>query len=399
MLRISESLLAIQHASLPVRSATRVRARRAEFVDQIALEATRQEISQPETKATSPTWAGNVQAGVDANAAGLQRLGARMTLPIAPGGQPSARPAPPARSWLQRLGDLFFAGRMRMAPLALTLALAVTGALGLARVTQASLPGDLTYPIKSWVTMMNLSLAAPDARSEASVAAALQLQADIVASATRAQERATVDARITAPRESVSLLFDGYEGRLLKFGDVRVVPTFQPDPNLPATRPMEIVGELQPGALVLLTMQILPGQGDLVQGVRAEVREAAAPAPSESASPEVPAVTEPPTPEGAEMLVPALEEGATPVPCTPSMPEEWGVYTVVKGDNLTALARATGATVREIAGANCLWSDVIVIDQQIFLPLDEDLPVVAPAPPAAGAAPEGEAPNAPAAKP
>ncbi|MGL4650968.1 MAG: LysM peptidoglycan-binding domain-containing protein, partial [Caldilineaceae bacterium] len=89
-----------------------------------------------------------------------------------------------------------------------------------------------------------------------------------------------------------------------------------------------------------------------------------------------------PTREGAEMLVPAAAEGATPVPCTPQVPNGWGIYTVIQGDHLTALARATGTTVREIAGANCLVSDVIVIGQTLAIPLNSALPVVSPAAPA-----------------
>jgi LysM repeat protein len=148
--------------------------------------------------------------------------------------------------------------------------------------------------------------------------------------------------------------------------------------------------------LVWLTVQILPGQADLVQGVRADVQQptgapiAAAPvdqnlsaaaedaavdsfAPAGTPLPAGPTATA--TPEGVEMLVLAAQEGATPVPCSPFLPPGWGAYTVQKGDHLTALARATGTTVREIAGANCLASDVIQIGQLLFVPLDDELPV------------------------
>ncbi|MGL4649179.1 MAG: hypothetical protein ACRC1H_07210, partial [Caldilineaceae bacterium] len=277
MLLISESLLALQHAPLPARNSTRVRARRTEFLNQIALEQTRQDVVHPDVLPTTPTYAGYVQPlpSADPNAAGLQRLGARVpNAAIGASTRPAGRPAAPMpRSWLQRLADAFTIGRLRLMPLIITLTLALTAALGLARVTQASLPGDLTYPLKSWVKMMNLSLAAPEARATASQQAAELIQADIAASAVRAQERIGAGSPIVAPRESVSLLFDGYEGRLLKFGDIRVVPSWQPDPNQPATLPMNITGDLRPGALVWLTMQILPGQGDLVQGVSADVQE------------------------------------------------------------------------------------------------------------------------------
>jgi len=398
MLLISQSLLAIQHAPLPARNPTRMRARRSEFINQIALEQTRQQVEHPEALPPAPVYSGYrppTQTPASTNAAGLQRLGARVpaTTATTPP-RTTGRPQPAQRSWLQRLADSLSTGRMRLMPLIVTLTIAAAAALGLAQATQASLPGDLTYPIKVWVQMMNLNLAAPEERAAVSQQAAQSLQADFALSAARAQQRASAgeSLELVVQRESVSLVFEGYDGRLLKFGDIRVVPSYQPNPNDAATLPMEISGDLRPGALVRLTVQILPGQADLVQGVRAEVRQDAsqsvqdAPAVG-SADTEATAPTAPeaetatieaaPTREGAEMLMP--RSGATPVPCTPKIPDGWGTYRVVRGDHLTSIARASATTVRAIAGANCLDSDVIITGQKLFVPLNGTLPVEPPA--------------------
>jgi LysM repeat protein len=225
-----------------------------------------------------------------------------------------------------------------------TLAFALSSVFGLWRVSTASLPGDLTYPIKAWVTMMNLSMTSPELRAQAAQANAAEIQSEFAESARRAQEKASTGAQIdgVTHQESVFLVFEGYDGRLLKFGDIRVLPSYQPDPADEARQPMEVEGNLQPGAQVWLTVQILPGQADIVQGVRAEVQDG----------------------------VPSAEKPATPVACTSSRPAGWVSHTVRRGDTLSALSQASGATVREIAGANCLDSEAIFAGQLLFLPAE-----------------------------
>jgi LysM repeat protein len=103
---------------------------------------------------------------------------------------------------------------------------------------------------------------------------------------------------------------------------------------------MVIEGDLQPGDQVWLTVQILPGQADVVQGVRAVVQAAEA----ETAPP------------------------PTAIPCSPRRPAGWGNYTVQRGDTLSALSVRSNASIRQIAGANCLESDVIIRGQLLYLP-------------------------------
>lgn len=328
MLMLVDGMTAMQHSPVPVRAPQRTAARRAEFFNQVALERSRREVELPAASRPAP----------------LQ--GARLSPAPSAARPQSQRPRGLLGLW-GALQDALTVGQLRLAPLIATLAVAFGGALGLWRVTSASLPGDLTYPIKSWVQMMNLSLTAPEEREALAQEAAGDIQADFAESARRAQARATAGASLAGVthQETVFLIFDGYDGRLLKFGDIRVVPSFQANPGDLAPTPMVIEGNLQPGSPVWLTVQILPGQAEVVQGVKAvvEAKQQAAAEP-------------------------------TPVVCTPQRPAGWGYYTVARGDTLAKLAESSGGSVREIAGANCLESDVIIAGQMLFLPNNVQLP-------------------------
>lgn len=324
LLRVGEFLFAMQHAPLPVRSSEHLSKRRAHFIDQIALEKMRQEIDDASTVSAATRTAKPI----------LQPAPAR----------PKQRSQAGMAGWWNRAVEGFALGNLRLAPVVATLAIVFTSVFGLWRVSSASLPGDLTYPIKSWVTMMNLSFTAPDQRAASSQASAAAIQNDFTASAQRAQERATAGAEIAGVthQESVFLVFDGFDGRLLKFGDIRVVPSWQPNPASESRSNMEIVGDLQPGAEVWLTVQILPGQADIVQGVRAEVK--------------------------SESDQAAASDAATPVSCVASRPAGWKFHTVLRGETLSSLSESSGASERAIAGANCLDSDSIFAGQMLFLP-------------------------------
>ncbi len=324
MLLINASMVAIQHAPLPIRSPQRQAARREQFMEQLLLERTRQELADPQLQAAATP------------------AGYRMVAPATRPQRRSQRNAEGPLGWWGRFQELFTVGNMRLAPIVLTLAIALTSALGLWQATNASLPGDLTYPIKSWVKMMNLSFSDPERVGAVSAAAAETIQADFAESALRAEELKAAGEALEGivHQETVFLVFEGYEGRLLKFGDIRVVPSWQPDPNSPTSQPMVVEGDLQPGDQVWLTVQILPGQADVVQGVRAVVSESA------------PAAAPPPT----------------AIPCTPRRPAGWGNYTVQRGDTLSALSVRSDTSIRQIAGANCLDSDVIIRGQLLYLP-------------------------------
>lgn len=325
MLQLGEFMMAMQNQPMPVRAQSNVRARRNEFLNQIVLERTRQELERPLAEKTPVEYLAKSSA----------KAGARRTA------------LPTALGWWQRVQDALTLGNARLAPIVATLVIVLTSVFGLWRVSIASLPGDLVYPIKAWMQMMNLTLASPENRILVASEASATVQADIAESARRAEEKATAEKSLAASvrQETVFLVFDGYEGKLLKFGDIRVAPSWQPDAAAAATAPMVVEGDLQPGAQVWLTMQILPGQADLVQGVKALVQE--------SDTPDAPQ--------------------PTPIACTPQRPAGWKNYTVTRGDTLSALSVATNTTIRAIAGANCLDSDVILAGQLLFIPNNTQL--------------------------
>lgn len=323
MMRLGEFMLSMQHEQPPVRTAAQQQSRRAAFLDQIVLEKTRRELERPLADKTPAEYLARPT---------VTRQSSRVTK------RRSHLPAP--LGWWQQLQEAFTLGNMRLAPIVATLVIVLSSVFGLWRVSIASLPGDLVYPIKVWMQMMNLTLTSPEKREIAASEASATVQADIAESARRAESQSSGDTQAAVRQETVFLVFEGFEGKLLKFGAIRVVPTWQPDVASAATSPMLVDGDLQPGAHVWLTIQILPGQADLVQGVRAVVQE------SDSA-----AVPQP-----------------TPVVCTPERPAGWTNYTVARGDTLTAIAASTGSSVREIASANCLESDVILGGQMLYIP-------------------------------
>ena len=62
--------------------------------------------------------------------------------------------------------------------------------------------------------------------------------------------------------------------------------------------------------------------------------------------------------------------------CPP--PPGWGAYFVRRGDTLFSLARAHHLSVDEAKSANCLESDLLQVDQILFLPLPTPTPTPPP---------------------
>jgi LysM repeat protein len=174
----------------------------------------------------------------------------------------------------------------------------------------------------------------------------------------KAANRADANSAIIQAEDTQ--VYYGRNGRLLKVGGLTVMDRYQPDANLEVFKEMTIEGDLQPGARVDLTYQIMPGQSDTVQGIALTV------------------VAPPNEAEIIEVDLPANElpqAGA----CSVSQPEGWVPYTVQSGDNLTFLANRGGTTVSKIAEVNCLESEVIVIGAKLLVPADSlktDLPLL-----------------------
>ena len=236
----------------------------------------------------------------------------------------------------------------RLAPIAVILILVVTGMLSIVTAAKASVPGDITYPLKEWARSQELALA-PDEEKPA-----IQARQEQEISKEVQQAAAKADRKNLVIEETSTLTFHGYEASRYKVGDFLVAPQYQPDPNAEVFEPMTVVGDLEPGAQVELTYRILPGQTGsqgtpLVQGVSMRV------------------IAPPPTPTPAPTAV--TPPTVTPTPaCRPYTPRGWVRYTVRPGDTLSALAARGGVSVGRLMEANCLTSSKIIAGERISAP-------------------------------
>ncbi len=238
----------------------------------------------------------------------------------------------------------------RLAPIAVILILVATGMLSIVTAAKASVPGDMTYPLKEWVRSQELALA-PDEEKPA-----IQARQEQEISKEVQQAAAKADRKNLVIEETSTLTFHGYEASRYKVGDFLVAPQYQPDPNVEIFEPMTIIGDLEPGAQVELTYRILPGQTGsqgtpLVQGVSMRVL---APPPT-------------PTPAPTAVVPPTATPRPTPS-CRPYTPRGWVRYTVRSGDTLSALAARSGVSVGRIMEANCLTSSKIIAGERLSAP-------------------------------
>lgn len=240
---------------------------------------------------------------------------------------------------------LFSVRTLRLAPIIAVIAVLLLSTSTLVTVAQSSVPGDLTYSLKQWIRKQELQLAPPSMRDLVRQEQERELAEDVAKAATRA------DANSAVIRAEDTQLFYGRSGRLLKVGGLTVMDRYQPDANIEVFSPMQIDGELLPGAQVNLVYQIMPGQSDTVQGIALTVL--APPAPDYDA---------------ADALKPAVMPAVTG--CVASQPEGWVPYEVRPGDNLTFIATRGATTVGKIMEVNCLSSENILIGARLFVPAD-----------------------------
>lgn len=253
------------------------------------------------------------------------------------------------------LQDLFGSPALRLAPLILVLALVLLSTTTVVSLAQTAVPGDLTYTLKQWIRKQELELAPPGQRDLVRQEQERELAEDVAKAAIRA------DANSAIIQAEDTQIYYGRNGRLLKIGGLTVMDQYQPDANVEVFKEMTVEGDLQPGAQVDLTYQILPGQSDMVQGIALTV------------------VAPPNEAEVIEVDLPANEQLPEAGACSVSRPEGWVPYTVKGGDNLTFLANRGGTTVSKIAEVNCLESEVIVIGAELYVPADSlrtDIPLL-----------------------
>lgn len=263
--------------------------------------------------------------------------------------------------------NLFGPSALRLAPLAALVIIMLFGSASVFTVAW-SIPGDLTYPIKEWSRRLGLQLV-PESEREA-----IREAQDKVRAAELAQAIEKADRNSIVITETVTEIFHGQrEGTdLLAFGSVVVMPRYQPDANANTEfLPMEIAGDLVPGAEVQLTYQIIPGQqgqSAIVQGIAVQVvAPPAAPVPPQAppaTNTSVPTITDPPPPAATS--------------CQVSRPQGWVPYVVSVNDTLGAIAIRSGVSTRYLMDVNCLGSaDSIGSGLTIFVP-NVQSPVVPP---------------------
>ena len=287
-------------------------------------------------------------------AADLRRkeMAAQANRPVRIAEPPRRRAAPPpAPGIFERVVDglqaVFTMRTLRLAPLIVTLALVLLSVSTFVTMAQSAVPGDLTYSFKQWMRKQELQLAPPDRRE---IVRQMQEQ-EMAEDVKKAAERADNNSAVIQAEDTQ--IFYGSMGRLLKIGGLTVMDRYQPDANVEEFRPMEIEGDLIPGATVNLIYQIMPGQSDTVQGISLSV---VAP-PAETPTPEAP--------------VPAIVDvQPRDAACTIEQPDGWVEYEVAPGDNLTFLAKRGEVAVEELMAANCLESETILIGARLYLPAE-----------------------------
>ncbi|MCC6458183.1 MAG: LysM peptidoglycan-binding domain-containing protein [Caldilineaceae bacterium] len=289
----------------------------------------------------------------------LAQMSQPQRTPARPISRPAARRAArrrmsPWERFTTGLQDLFGSGAVRLAPLVLTVVVVLFSTTTLVSMAQSAVPGDWAYTLKQWIRQQELEFAPENQQALVRQEQERELAEDVAKAANRA------DANSAIIQAEDTQVYYGRNGRLLKVGGLTVMDRYQPDANLEVFKEMTIEGDLQPGARVDLTYQIMPGQSDTVQGIALAV------------------VAPPNEAEIIEVDLPANElpqAGA----CSVSQPEGWVPYTVQSGDNLTFLANRGGTTVSKIAEVNCLESEIIVIGAKLLVPADSlktDLPLL-----------------------
>jgi LysM repeat protein len=307
------------------------------------------------------------------------------------------------------LQDIFGSGAVRLAPLVITLVLVLFSTTTLVSMAQASIPGDWAYTLKQWIRQQELQLAPASQLDEVRQQQEQELAADVAKAANRA------DANNAIIQAEDTQIYYSRDGRLLKIGGLTVMDRYQPDANVEVFKPMSIEGDLLPGSQVHLTYQIMPGQSDTVQGIAVTV---VAP-PNEVGITEVDVPVSEPTqvgtctvsqPEGwvpytvksgdnltflarrggttvdklvetnclesqelqiGEHLYVPADSLKTDIPllrCDSERPEDWVLYEVQPGDNLSILAERSGVSVADVMAVNCLDNDTIVIGANLWLP-------------------------------
>ena len=245
---------------------------------------------------------------------------------------------------------------MRLAPLTLLLLALYLSMFTVVATAQAALPGDLAYPVKSWIREQRVATAPAEQKAAERWRADQEQAQDVAARAEQLQSEP--DA---APLTAVSILqFRGFDGEQLLLGDLKVIPWHRPEGGgEDVWLPITIDGELQPGAVVMLRYQIVPGASDVVQGIALSVMQS------------------PPVPTPAPTATPTTARH-----CQRIQAPNWVAYVVRAGETLSGIAARAQTSVEELRRVNCLTDGVLRASTTIFVP-NTILGALPPAPPPA----------------
>ena len=320
----------------------------------------------------------------------------------------------------------FFRTPMGLSPVSLAVSIALISSAVVINDARSALPGDLTYPLKEWVRYQQYEMAREERKDDVLDRQEEAISEEIMLAAARGEDNNTAVIEGSAVLRLVSI----GPGRF-QVGEILVAPRYQDDANLEVYSPMEIEGDLQEGAVVLLTYKILPGQtgGEppaLVQGVSMKVLDAPAAKPelddpavvggSEVTDNEIvddPAVADATVEEDATTPNIAERSRRTPEPSAASpqrapsttsrgpdiagrgcnnAPPTWAIKQIARNDTLSEIAANTGTTVSELMVANCLSNSKIIAGDPIRIPVAMGAMPSQPA--RQPSAPGGSGPNA-----
>jgi hypothetical protein len=311
----------------------------------LAVVATAQEIQQAPVPLLAPSRrAAQKQAFLQAAAE------KRVEQVLVEGARPVRLAAPEKqRSFWTALIEAFTVRPMRLASVVLMLTVLLLASTTVVTLAQESVPGDRVYPIKQWIRQQELYLSPPERRAIVRSEQEEELVQDL-------KKAAQSDLRDIIIEAEGQMLFHGYGAGYLNIGGLRVLPFYEPDPNTDEPRSMEIIGDLEPGEIVVLRYRLLPGQGGsevpMVQGVNLEVIE-----------------RQPPEPTPLPTATPTI-----PIGCRVASRPGWLPFNVQPGETLAALAYSTGSSLEELRLVNCLASDEVSEGAVLLLPTDRNQP-------------------------
>lgn len=309
-----------------------------------------------------------------ANRQALLQAAAQKRAHITNNPPPLTRRAPVSKTptWRERLATFwssfqasFAPSPMRLAMSVLALAVLIFGPTTLVTQAQSAIPGDLTYPVKQWVRAQEIAFTPMEHLAELRKQHEAENRADIE----KAQAKA--DQQNLLISSHAMLVFHGYVGEYWQIGGLHVKPCYQQDLSTSDCQRMSVAGDLQPGAVVMLTYQILPGQpqtqaGPLVQGIALEVMKqqpteqqvnAAAATATPVTAIALPTPTNTPIPPTDTPTMVVVEPPVTAEPgpdCTVGAVAGWVPVSIAAGETLAMIAARYGVTEGELRVVNCL---------------------------------------------